>query len=98
MADAKPKGPQDSHFPVAQVEPVPTTGQAVGLVVSRLWIATLACLVVALVLVWLQVRAGGPVIDAHGNLVGLSTVMAGPEIGLAVPSGVVGALVDRLLA
>jgi paraquat-inducible protein B len=30
-----------------------------------LWIATLACLIVALVLVWLQVRAGGPVIDVH---------------------------------
>jgi len=65
MDDADGKGPPETEFPVAQVEAARTTGQAVGLVVSRLWIATLLCLIVALVLVWLQVRAGGPVIEVH---------------------------------
>ena len=32
---------------------------------SRLWIATLLCVILALVLVWLQVRGDGPVIDVH---------------------------------
>lgn len=65
MDDANGHDSQDAQYPVAQVEPVRTAGQAVGLVVSRLWIATLLCLIVALVLVWLQVRAGGPVIEVH---------------------------------
>jgi hypothetical protein len=30
-------------------------------------------------------NSGGPVIDARGDVEGLSTIMAGPEIGLAVP-------------
>ena len=42
-------------------------------------------------------NSGGPVIDARGNAVGLSTVMAGPEIGLAVPSHVVERVVNRAL-
>ncbi len=65
MDDARAEGSQDAQFPVAQVEPARTPGQTVGLVVSRLWIATLLCLIVALVLVWLQVRASGPVIDVR---------------------------------
>jgi S1-C subfamily serine protease len=40
-------------------------------------------------------NSGGPVVDARGNVVGLATIMAGPEIGLAVPSHVVSGLVDR---
>ena len=65
MDDTNGHDPQDARFPVAQVEAAHTPGQTVGLVVSRLWIATLACLIVALVLVWLQVRAGGPVIEVR---------------------------------
>jgi hypothetical protein len=65
MDDANRQSTQDSQFPVAQVEPARTPGQAVGLVVSRLWIATLLCLIIAVTLVWLQVRTGGPVIDVH---------------------------------
>ena len=65
MDDANRQSTQDSQFPVAQVEPARTPGQAVGLVVSRLWIATLLCLIIAVTLVWLQVRAGGPAIDVH---------------------------------
>ncbi len=34
-------------------------------------------------------NSGGPVIDSRGRVVGLSTVMAGSQIGLAVPSNVV---------
>jgi len=30
-------------------------------------------------------HSGGPLVDAHGNLVGINTMMAGPEVGLAVP-------------
>ena len=29
--------------------------------------------------------SGGPLVDAHGRLVGINTMMAGPEVGLAVP-------------
>ena len=65
MNDADGRSPQESDFPVAQVDPARTSGQAVGLVVSRLWVATLVCLIIALALVWWQVRAGGPVIDVH---------------------------------
>jgi serine protease Do len=30
-------------------------------------------------------HSGGPLVDAHGNLVGINTMMAGPDVGLAVP-------------
>jgi S1-C subfamily serine protease len=30
-------------------------------------------------------HSGGPLLDARGNLAGISTMMAGPEVGLAVP-------------
>jgi serine protease Do len=29
--------------------------------------------------------SGGPLVDAHGRLVGINTMMAGPHVGLAVP-------------
>lgn len=54
-----------SPFPVAQVQPQPTPGQVAGLVISRLWLATLACLFIAVALVWWQIRSGGPVIDVY---------------------------------
>jgi paraquat-inducible protein B len=65
MPDAGPQDREESPFPVARVQSQPTPGQMAGVVVSRLWFATLACLLVALVLVWLQVRSGGPVIDVN---------------------------------
>ena len=34
-------------------------------------------------------HSGGPLVDAHGQLVGVNTMMAGPEVGLAVPVHVV---------
>jgi len=30
-------------------------------------------------------HSGGPLLDARGRLVGINTMMAGPEVGLAVP-------------
>jgi serine protease Do len=30
-------------------------------------------------------HSGGPLVDAGGRLVGINTVMAGPDVGLAVP-------------
>lgn len=65
MDDAIQKGLKESQFPVAQVQSKQTPGKMVGMVVSRLWLATLACLLVALALVWLQVHSGGPVIDVY---------------------------------
>jgi serine protease Do len=29
--------------------------------------------------------SGGPLVDAHSQLVGINTIMAGPDVGLAVP-------------
>ena len=34
-------------------------------------------------------NSGGPVLDARGRVVGISTIMAGPGVGMAVPSHVV---------
>ena len=42
-------------------------------------------------------NSGGPVLDARGRVVGISTVMAGPDMGMAVPSHVVAAfLAERV--
>lgn len=38
-------------------------------------------------------HSGGPVIDARGRLVGLNTMMTGPEVGAAIPLHVVEAFV-----
>ncbi len=40
-------------------------------------------------------NSGGPVLDARGRVVGISTVMAGPEVGMAVPSHVVAAFLGE---
>ena len=34
-------------------------------------------------------HSGGPLVDAQGRLVGINTVMAGPQVGLAIPVHVV---------
>ncbi|MEL7236030.1 MAG: hypothetical protein AAGK74_16110, partial [Chloroflexota bacterium] len=33
-------------------------------------------------------HSGGPVMNIVGELVGVNTIMAGPEVGIAVPSNV----------
>ena len=40
-------------------------------------------------------NSGGPVLDARGRVVGISTVMAGPDVGMAVPSHVVAAFLGE---
>lgn len=41
--------------------------------------------------------SGGPLVDGHGRLVGINTMMAGPEVGLAIPVPVVAAFLRRVL-
>jgi S1-C subfamily serine protease len=41
--------------------------------------------------------SGGPLVDGHGCLVGINTMMAGPEVGLAIPFPVVAAFLRRTL-
>jgi S1-C subfamily serine protease len=41
--------------------------------------------------------SGGPLVDGHGYLVGINTMMAGPEVGLAIPFPVVAAFLRRTL-
>lgn len=40
-------------------------------------------------------HSGGPMIDTHGRLVGISTIMAGPDVGMAVPVHVVKAFLKE---
>jgi serine protease Do len=39
--------------------------------------------------------SGGPLVNAQGRLVGINTIMAGPDVGLAVPVHVVKAFLRR---
>lgn len=41
--------------------------------------------------------SGGPLVDGHGYLVGINTMMAGPEVGLAIPFPGVAAFLHRTL-
>lgn len=67
MIVAEPNQPQISQedFPVAKVREANSPAKAVGLLVSRLWIATLICAMLAIGLVWMQIRGEGPAIDVH---------------------------------
>ena len=42
-------------------------------------------------------HSGGPLVDAEGRLVGICTMMAGPEVGMAVPGHVVKEFLKREL-
>ena len=42
-------------------------------------------------------NSGGPLIDAEGRLVGINTMMSGPEIGMAVPVNMVKGFLRRVL-
>ena len=42
-------------------------------------------------------HSGGPLVDAQGRLVGINTLMAGPEVGMAVPVQVVKEFLRREL-
>jgi len=41
--------------------------------------------------------SGGPLIDAGGNLVGLNTMITGPDVGVAIPSHVVRDFLGRVM-
>ncbi len=43
-------------------------------------------------------NSGGPLVDAQGRLVGINTIMTGPEVGAAVPVHVVKAFLDKALS
>jgi serine protease Do len=43
-------------------------------------------------------HSGGPLVDTQGRLVGINTMMAGPDVGLAVPVHVVKAFLRQALA
>ena len=42
-------------------------------------------------------NSGGPLIDAQGRLVGINTMMSGPEVGMAVPVNTVKGFLRRAL-
>ena len=42
-------------------------------------------------------NSGGPLIDAQGRLVGINTMMSGPEVGMAVPVNTVKGFLRRTL-
>lgn len=39
-------------------------------------------------------NSGGPLVDSHGRLLGMNTVMAGSEVGLAIPVGIIRRFLD----
>jgi len=41
-------------------------------------------------------HSGGPLVDVHGRVVGINTMIAGPNVGLAVPLAVVQGVVRRV--
>lgn len=43
-------------------------------------------------------HSGGPLVDHHGHLIGISTMMAGLEVGMAVPAHVIEEFVTIVLA
>jgi serine protease Do len=52
------------------------------------------------VVVSLAVRpgnSGGPLVDTHGRLVGINTIMAGPEVGAAIPTHVIKAFLKEAM-
>jgi S1-C subfamily serine protease len=42
-------------------------------------------------------HSGGPLVDVHGRLVGVNTMMAGPDVGMAVPVNEVKAFLKERL-
>ena len=43
-------------------------------------------------------HSGGPLVDVHGKLVGVNTMMAGPDVGMAVPVNEVKAFLKERLS
>ncbi|MCG8448968.1 MAG: MlaD family protein [Pirellulales bacterium] len=73
-------------YPVAEVRPAQKPNEIGVVVVSRLWLATLLCLVIAVVLVGVQLRARGPKIEVrfsagHGLQPGDAVRYRGIDVG-----------------
>ena len=43
-------------------------------------------------------HSGGPLVDHHGRLIGISTIMAGLDVGMAVPAHVIEEFVAKVVA
>lgn len=41
-------------------------------------------------------NSGGPLVDIDGNVIGINTVMAGPEVGLSIPGHVAKAFIEKV--
>jgi S1-C subfamily serine protease len=41
-------------------------------------------------------HSGGPLVDVYGHVVGINTMMAGPDVGLAIPVSVVQGFVRQV--
>ena len=65
MTETNQSAEDSDQFPVAEVREAQSPAKVVGLLVSRLWIATLLCVILAGTLVWFQIQGEGPAIDVH---------------------------------
>lgn len=67
VPESNKPAPEDygTEYPVAEVREAQSPAKTAGLLVSKMWIATLVCAILAGGLVWFQVRGEGPMIDVH---------------------------------
>lgn len=94
MTDDKPPipAPGEQQFPLAYVQMGSGPGLWQTIRASRLWLGTLACLVVAIVLTWLSVGRSGPQLvihfdEGHGIKAGDTMRHRGIEIGQVTAVG-----------
>ncbi len=88
MSDAPDSPAKSDSIPVAEIRDS-SSRPAVKRVLSRLWLVTAVCLVVALVLAWLQLAPGGPRItirfgQGNGLQVGDPLRFRGIDVGTVV--------------
>ena len=86
MKDSAESTTTQEGYPVAEVRSARAPSELGGIVVSRLWLATILCLILAAVLVTLQLRASGPRIEVrfsagHGLQPGDAVRYRGIDVG-----------------
>ncbi len=95
------EAPQPGQWVLALGHPWGVTGAAtVGIVIDTGVPPEMARFQKEFIQVSLHLRpghSGGPLVDAHGRLVGINTMMAGLEVGLAVPLHTIHAFLCRAL-